>query len=77
MNAGAAVCEMLALSEAELRDQIVRSEAKARIYRELAQAGIHQLHDLRLEHDRLREQHHRLIDEYRALRVQLLKDVAA
>jgi hypothetical protein len=37
-------------------------------YRELALTGIHGLHELQHQHDRLVEQHHRLHDELRSAR---------
>jgi hypothetical protein len=57
--------EMLADSEAEMRDRLVHLEADIGAYRELARAAIHALHALRLELDRMRAAHHRLVDAYR------------
>lgn len=71
------VIEILS-DEAVLRaERIASLEAEVISYRMLAQEGIHALHHLTVAHDRLRESHYRLIDEYRALRVQILHKAAA
>ena len=46
-------------------------------YRLLAQAFGDALHDLTVEHDRHREQHRRLLDEYRHLREAVMERSAA
>lgn len=51
---------------------IVESEA----YRRVAQQAIHALHDERRDHERLRASHHRLIDEFRRLREQTMREAA-
>jgi len=66
------VIEMLADLEAESNEQIVSLEANVRTYRDLAQAAIHELHDLTRERDRLRAAYHRLLDAYRHLRAQTM-----
>lgn len=71
------VIEALALSEAELLQRVADLEADVAVYRELAQAGIHELHELTLSHERLRDQHQRLLDEYRHLRVQIMSAAVA
>lgn len=71
------VLQTLALSEAELLERVSSLESDLRVYRELAQLGIHALHDVTAERDRLRERLVRLRDEYRMLRVQLLRQEAA
>jgi hypothetical protein len=53
--------ETLAYAEAALQEEVVA-------YRELACAAITAVHDLALQHARLRERHHRLIEQYRQLR---------
>jgi len=76
------VIETLALSEAELLDRVAELEADVQVYRELALAGFDALRSLTRSHERLREQHQRVRDDYRALLEQLLHagtdiDVAA
>lgn len=57
-------------------DLLVATLVESDSYRQLAQCAIHELHDLRRELDRLRKKHHRLVEEYRALRVQTLRAAA-
>lgn len=64
---------MLAASEAELVERIAVLTLERDAYRDLAQLAVHKLHGGQEELRRLREQHHRLIDEYRALRAELLQ----
>ena len=71
------VIEDLADSEAALIDRIVDLELDNRALRETLHAAVDGLHHITGERDRLWAQHHRLIDEYRALRVQMLREVAA
>ena len=71
------VIEMLALGEAEQAERLVSLEHDVRTYRDLARLAITGLHDLARERDRLREQLGQLRNEYRALRVQVLRDEAA
>lgn len=47
----------------------------AQAYRLLAQQAIQALHDLTVDHDRLRRAHYRLLDEYRNLRVRVARDI--
>jgi hypothetical protein len=61
------VIEALADSEAALRDQLIDLTIERDSYRGLSRAAVHQLYDLATRLDRLREQHHRLLDEHRHL----------
>lgn len=63
----------LALSD---EDVLVNLFAEADAYRRLAQAAVHALHDLQAEHDRHLRAHYRLLDEYRRLREQVLREAA-
>ena len=63
----------LAMSDEDL---LVNLIAEADAYRRLAQASFHALHDLQAEHDRHLRAHHRLVDEYRRLREQVLREAA-
>jgi len=56
---------LLAMSD---EDRLVCAVREAEAYRLLAQQAIHELHDLTVRHDRLSDAHHRLSEEYRALR---------
>lgn len=67
------VIEQLADSEAELLERVAQFEADRDSYRLLAQQAIHMLHDLTQQRDRLRASHHRLLDEYRRLRAQIMR----
>jgi len=51
-------------------DLLVAALSEAESYRALAQVASALLADLRRSYERLREQHHRLINEYRAYRAQ-------
>lgn len=62
------VIEELAGCEAVLRERLASVEADRDIYRMLAQEGLHALHHQGVTLSRLRASHHRLLDEYRALR---------
>ncbi|MEP7306321.1 MAG: hypothetical protein ABJA98_12460 [Acidobacteriota bacterium] len=66
----------LADSEALLRQRIASLEADVAIYREISQAGIHALHNLTVQLGRLRQQHERLVVEYRGLLAQLHQQAA-
>lgn len=68
------VMEDLVDSEAELRDALIVTTADRDAYRILSHQAIHALHDLTRQRDRLREQHARLLDEYRSLRVQTMRE---
>lgn len=70
------VIETLADSEAELIERVRELCAERDRYRELAHAAIDVLHDVTRQRDRLRAQNHRLLDEYRALRVQSAPEAA-
>lgn len=72
-----AVIEMLADSEAALLERIANLEADVRIYRELAQEAIHQLHDALEQCDRLHAQHARVLEDYRRLREQTMRAAEA
>jgi hypothetical protein len=71
------VIEMLADSEAELIDRVVDLMIERNAYRTLAQHAVHALHDMTIERDRLRTSQHRLINEYRPLRVKTLRQPEA
>jgi hypothetical protein len=64
------VIEVLADSEAELIDRVVELTSANSTEREVRQAAIHHLADVTGQLARLREQHHRLLDQYRHLREQ-------
>lgn len=57
-------------------DLLVAALSESDTYRQLAQVAIHQLHRLKTAHDRLGEQHHRLLSEYRSMRVRALEAAA-
>src|SRR5579864_9171641 len=67
------VIEHLALSEAELAESNASLAEDVQSYRELAVEAIHALADLRLKHQRLQDNHYRLIDEYRELRAAVMR----
>jgi hypothetical protein len=67
----------LADSEAALLERVASLESDVVAYRSLALAALDALHDLTVQRDRLREQHHRLLDEYRRLRESILRAEAA
>lgn len=69
--------ETLADAEAELLDRVVDLMIERDAYRLLAQQAIHRLRELTVERDQLRASHHRLIDEYRTLRAQIILRQAA
>lgn len=71
------VIETLADAEAELIDRVVDLMIERDACRLLEQQAIHALHALTVERDRLRASHHRLIDEYRHLRAQTLREAEA
>lgn len=71
------VIEQLADAEATLTDQIVELTVWRDTFRELAQQAIHALHELTVEHNQLRERDRRLLAEYRALRVQTMREPEA
>ncbi|MBI2187321.1 MAG: hypothetical protein HYU37_09430 [Acidobacteria bacterium] len=68
-----AVIEALADSEAALREGVVELTVERDAYRLVAVQALHRLHDMAQQLDRLREQHRRLGDEYRALREQTVR----
>ncbi len=68
--------EALADSEAALVEQIGELRADRDAYRAVAQQAIHALHALTVECHRLRARHSRLIDEYRYLRTQTIRQAA-
>lgn len=55
-----------------LMDEILRLMAERDAYRMVAQQAIHHCHEKHLDSVRLRASHERLLDEYRALREQVL-----
>lgn len=63
-----AVIEDFAASEAELIERSVDLTTERDAYRLLAITAIHRLHDQHVELTRLREQHTRVIEEYRQYR---------
>lgn len=63
-----AVIEIFAQDEVILHERIASLEADVLTYRELALTAIAALSDKVIAFKRQREQHHRLIDAYRALR---------
>jgi hypothetical protein len=67
----------LADSEAALLKRVVELTLSAESYQLLARTAIHTLHARDRELQQLRESHHRLIGEYRRLREQILRGVAA
>jgi hypothetical protein len=71
------VIEMYSDDALMLHELVESLDADVVSYRMLAREAIHALHHLTISHERLRESHHRLIDEYRVLRVQLLHSEAA
>lgn len=73
----AVMIEALADSEAALLDELVKTRAARDTYRLIAVQAIHALCDRTQELDRLRAQHHRLRDEYRAYRAATLTAEAA
>ena len=50
-------------------DLLVETMLEAETYRTTVQAATRALHDLTVEHERLRVRHHRLLEVYRAERV--------
>jgi chromosome segregation ATPase len=67
----------LAQEIVEKSERIASLEADVVAYRELSQQGMHALHALTAQLDRLRQQHHRLLDEYRSLRQTFRRSEAA
>lgn len=57
-------------------DLLVAALSEADAYRSMTQDVLRLLYGERRMHARLREAHHRLIDEYRRLRERTLRDVA-
>lgn len=56
------------LTLAMLADAEIDALGSAATWRDIARAALAKLHEQHVEIERLREQHHRLIDEYRHLR---------
>lgn len=69
--------QTLADNEAELLEQVVELTIARDSYQLLAQAAVHLLHARHVELSHLREQHHRLQDEYRELRAATMRRDAA
>jgi hypothetical protein len=63
----------LADAEAALLECLAWITADRNAFRVLAQQAIHQLHHEAQQLRKLRAQHHRLLDEYRHLRAQLIR----
>jgi predicted nucleic acid-binding Zn-ribbon protein len=66
--------EHLIADEAALRARVTELDADVRAFRELAQTAIAALHDLTVQLDRLRGQHQKVVDEYRALRERIMRE---
>lgn len=66
--------EHFALDEIELLRRVESLGADVMSYRELALAGISALRDKTVCCDRLRDQYFRLLDEYRRLREQIIRE---
>lgn len=60
-----------------LIERLASVEADRDAYQLVAREAIHALHHLMRDHDRLRQQHYRLLDEYRSLREKTLREVMA
>lgn len=71
------VIQALAAENAELRERLDNVQDDVVTYREVTQQAIHALHDITEAQARLRQQHERLIEEYRRLREQIIRSVAA
>ena len=67
---------VIALADERL-EQVVDLTVDRDSYRLLALEAIAALHDLTRERDRLRTAHHRLLDEYRLLREQMIGPMEA
>lgn len=67
----------LAADEAKLVERLALAGADRDAWREMAQAAIHELADITQQHRRLREQHHRLLDEFRTVRAQTMRRAVA
>lgn len=69
----------------DYRDMVIEALAEAEIdaldaagtWREIARAAIAKLHEQHVEMKRLRAQHYRVLDQYRALRVRTASEEAA
>jgi len=68
----AVVVEHYAAGEQQLLERLASVEEDRDCYRELLVTSLDQLHDLKRSHERLRDQHARLVDEYRHLREQVM-----
>ena len=55
-------------------DLLIQALGESQGYRAVSQAAVDALHEQARRHDRLREQHHRLRDEYRSHRARVLRD---
>jgi hypothetical protein len=71
------VIEMLAASELELSERVHTLETHLAIERDFRSAAVDTLRDRTIELDRLRERHQRLLDEYRHLRTQTMREASA
>jgi hypothetical protein len=67
--------ETLSDENDQLTTRVIDLMSERDSYRELAHRSIAALQASTMTHDRLREQHRRLVDEYGALREQILRDV--
>ena len=65
------------LAIADLAAEVVSLREERDSYRALALNAMHLLHDQHLEHEHLRDQHHRLLEEFRTARAELRRYMAA
>lgn len=68
-----AVSQHLARAESDLQDQLVQALQEREAYRTLALAAISLARERQVEVERVRERHHRLLDEYRAHRARAVR----
>jgi hypothetical protein len=69
------VIRELAASECELRERVVNAEVERDAYRLIAVTFAHFSYGEYVAHERLRGQYERVVDEYRALRMSLIRGV--
>ncbi len=65
---------VLEAENARVRDLFIQALGESQGYRAVLQAALDALHTQWQRHDRLREQHRRLRDEYRSHRERVLRD---